>query len=270
MQFQLPYFDMILSRLAAGDPEFEEAFGRHVHFGAWEDPENAYTDRADSIQAMERLCLHLISLAEIAPGQDVLDVGCGFGGTLACLNEQFTPLRMTGLNIDERQLEIARKRVPASPGNNILFVQGDACEIDFPENSFDRVLAVECIFHFPSRERFFHHAGRVLRPGGNLTISDFLQPEGTPEGLWDKTDDPLWGPQTAIDVKAYSELATRNGLQLVHAEDISLKIRPTYHWFGQLLGKHFPEVHKTIEESRFIVDAGGLGYCNLRFDKALL
>ena len=267
MPLKLPYFDMIFSRLAVGDPEFEEAFQRHVHFGAWEDLENAYTDQPDSIRAMERLCLHLISLAEIGPGQDVLDVGCGFGGTLACLNEQFSPLRMTGLNIDSRQLEVARKRVAANSANTIEFVQGDACEMSFPEQSFDRVTAVECIFHFPSREKFFQHVGKVLRPGGNLTLTDFLQPEGTPDGLWDSQDDALWGPQTAIDLEGYRELAAGAGLTLTHAADITRNVRPTYHWFGNLLGRHFPEIRKVIEESQFIVDAGGMGYCTLRFDK---
>lgn len=267
MRLNLPYFDMIFERLAQGDPEFEEVFWRHVHFGAWEDPSQAYTDRADSIQAMERLCLHLIKLAQIEPGQDVLDVGCGFGGTLACLDEQFSPLSMTGLNIDSRQLELARDRVKAGPGNRLEFVQGDACELPFPDQSFDRVTAVECIFHFPSREKFFNHVARVLRPEGNLTLSDFLQPEGTPAGLWDSDDNRLWGPQTAIDLSAYKLLAAQVGLTLTHVEDISRHVRPTYYWFGNLLGQHYPEVKQMMEESQFIVDAGGLGYCTLRFDR---
>lgn len=266
MPLKLPYFDMILSRLASGDAEFDETFARHTHFGWWDDPENAYTDQADSVTAMDRMCGHVTDLADIGPGQDVLDVGCGFGGTLASLDQRFTPLRMTGLNIDERQLQWARRRVSASPGNSLDFVQGDACEMDFPTASFDRVLAVECIFHFPSREKFFQHVGRVLRPGGNLTLTDFVQPEGMPPGHWD-SDDSVWGTQTSVELQEYQRLAELAGLELVFLRDITANVRPTYHWFGRLLEKHFPGSEKAILESRVIVDLGGLAYCALRFNR---
>ena len=265
MPNQLPYFDMILSRLACQDPDFEEAFWRHIHFGAWEDPDNAYSDRSDSIQAMERMCRHMVSLADMRSDLDILDVGCGFGGTLAHLDEHFNPVRLTGLNIDERQLEVARKRVAASAGNSVQFVQGDACAMTFGEATFDRVLAVECIFHFPSREAFFEHVARLLRPGGNLTLSDFVQPEGTPKGLWD-SEHPLWGSQTAIDLQDYRDLASRVGLELTYAQDITANVLPTYQWFGELLGRHFPGAEEAVLESRFVLDVGGLGYCTLRFD----
>lgn len=258
---------MIFSRLESGDAEFEEVFGRHVHFGAWENPEDAYTDRGDSIVAMERLCLHLLKLAETGSNQDILDVGCGFGGTIACLNEQYSPLHLTGLNIDPRQVEVARRRVVARPENDIEFVVGDACRMDFPPESFDRVLAVECIFHFPSREAFFEHTARVLREGGNLTLTDFLLPDGSPPGLWDSEDGVLWGRQCSIGAQEYRELGERHGLKLTHLQDISAQVRPTYYWFGELLGRHFPETRQAMEESQFILDVGGVGYCTLRFDR---
>ena len=266
-QVKLPYFDMILARLASGDAEFEQIFWRHIHYGAWRNPEEATGTTADSIESMERLCQLMLGLAEVGPKQDVLDTGCGFGGTLAAIDEKHSPISLTGLNIDERQLEVARERVTASPGNRLEFVQGDACAMTFPDNSFDRVLAVECIFHFPSRPAFFDHAARVLRPGGSLTLSDFVTPEGTPGGLWDEQEHAVWGRATAIDLPKYQELGEQVGLKLVHFEDISSYVRPTYEWFGRLLGKHFPEAGKAIEEAQLILDLGGIGYCTLRFDR---
>lgn len=262
MQFRLPYFDKIFSRLECSDPQFEAAFLRHMHCGSWEDPDNAYDDVADSITAPERLCQQLINLAEIGHGQDILDVGCGFGGTLASIDEQFSQMRLTGLNIDPRQIETARKLTPRD-GNSLAFVHGDACEMDFAENSFDRILAIECIFHFASRQKFFEHVGRMLRPGGNLTMTDFLQPNGRPQ--LNIADPSFWGPYSAIDLPTYEELAAEVGLVVTHCQDISRNVRPSYHYFGQTLGQHFPEAIEACRNSLLMMDLGCLKYCTLRF-----
>lgn len=58
----------------------------------------------------------------------------------------------------------------------IEFVQGNACELPFEDNSFDVVTAVECVFHFPSREQFFRKARRVLKPGGHLVQAELFLP----------------------------------------------------------------------------------------------
>lgn len=267
MKVRLPYFDVILSRLECGDPKFETAFARHIHFGAWEDPDKATADPAETATAMERLGQHLIHLADIRDGQDVLDVGCGFGGTVASLDERFSRMSLTGLNIDERQIGVARKRVVHRPENRVEFIVGDACDMTFQAASFDRVLAVECIFHFPSRAAFFEHVTRVLRPGGNLTITDFLQPDGTPPAQFDDDQDFLWGPHTAIDIQDYRELAERFGMTLVHVQDITHHIRPSYRFYGQLLEPHLPGALESTRTTQFFMDAGAFGYCTLRFDR---
>ncbi|MBS2038797.1 class I SAM-dependent methyltransferase [bacterium] len=268
MQIQLPYFDIILSRLAQGDPDFQQAFGRHIHFGVWDDPEVSGADLMQTAEAMERMCQLLLDLADIQPGQQVLDVGCGFGGTLASLNERLSPVRMTGLNIDARQLEVARQRALAREGNQLDFVVGDACQLPFPDASFDRVLAVECIFHFPSRRAFFEHAARVLKPGGNLTLSDFVLPEGTPPAQYDGTTEVLWGPHTAIDLAHYQQLAAEVGLRLTGGQDISASVMPSYDFYGGLLGRYLPEAGEVTRLSKFFMQVGAFAYCTLRFDRS--
>ena len=51
----LPYFDLVLQRLEKGDPEFEIAFGRHVHWGYWADPSRAIQTADDYALAAEAL-----------------------------------------------------------------------------------------------------------------------------------------------------------------------------------------------------------------------
>ena len=84
----LPYFDHVLQRLAAGDPQLERCFGTHVHWGYWQDPDTTrQRARQEFPEAAEALTRLLLDQAQLQAGQSVLDVGCGFGGTIASLKQ---------------------------------------------------------------------------------------------------------------------------------------------------------------------------------------
>lgn len=228
----LPYFDLLM-----GDRDNRGEFGQlwedQVHWGYWENPELADGTQADYIAAMEQMNAVLFEAGKVADGQTLLDVGCGFGGTIRQINAMHSDMDLTGLNIDPRQLAAADAASTPADGNKISWVEADACQLPFEDNSFDRVLAVECIFHFPSRERFLAEASRVLKPGGYLAVSDFVPTMM----FFGKT--PIWmairtriaksyGTLGNVPLRSYKSMGSRAGLQLKTKRNIRKQTLPTY------------------------------------------
>jgi ubiquinone/menaquinone biosynthesis C-methylase UbiE len=232
---KLPYIDQVLADLPDVDDEQRKVLSRHLHWGYWENPATAAYTLDSLAMAQEQLSQQVADAGQIQSGQRVLDCGCGFGGTIATLNDRLHDMDMVGLNIDPRQLEIARSNFQPQHGNRAEFVEGDACELPFDDNSFDRVLALECIFHFPSRQRFFQEVKRVLRPGGTLSLCDFVPRQIAL--VLDKVLKPIIQSKVgenfgAVDysysIQKYRDLARETGFLPLVERDITANTLPTY------------------------------------------
>jgi SAM-dependent methyltransferase len=273
-----PYFEKLFAQLEAGDPQTLAAFGRHVHWGYWPEPASATGTAEDYGAAAERLCRQVCAPAGIRDGNRVLDVGCGFGGTIASLNERHAGLQLVGVNIDARQLDRAGRWIIPQNGNSLEWIEADAAALPFQDATFDVVLAVECIFHF-DRPRFLREAGRVLRPGGNLTISDFVPEERALPFLElanFSADESIRWSYGQIDLTCtsarYAALAAEAGLRLTQDIDITSHTLPTYDFLRKSV-ENWPrpgEMEQFQKATRSLEKAsrkGFLQYRVLRFDR---
>lgn len=122
-------------------------------------------------RAQMRLVYRSASTLQVGHGHQVLDVACGRGQSsyvLKCLNPRS---EIVGIDLTERHIDAARTLFGQEDG--LTYQTGNAMSLDFPDESFDRVMCLEAAFHFCDRSQFLSEAFRVLRPGGRLVVVDF-------------------------------------------------------------------------------------------------
>ena len=163
----------LLYRIASTNTFSER--GLYLNLGYW--PEARTIDEA---------CEAMVDLvgrtAGITSDDEVVDVGFGFAEQDIYWTRRFSPKRIIGVNITPEQVRVARDRVQKlGLEDRIDLREGSATATGLPDACCDVVTAVECAFHFDTREKFFAEAARLLRPGGRLVLADSIPMRSDPD-----------------------------------------------------------------------------------------
>lgn len=201
------------------DETYRTIWGEHVHHGLWR------SGRETPQEATEALVELVAAQLDLAPGQAVCDIGCGYGASAAHLAARYGVIA-TGFTLSEAQWRIAAAR----PGA-LIFHRRDWLDNGLADAAFDRAYAIESSEHMVDKARFFSESWRVLKPGGRLVVCAWLA-KADPSGFEIRhllepicREGRLPGMGSKQD---YLALAAGAGFVLSGYEDISRAVRRTW------------------------------------------
>jgi arsenite methyltransferase len=175
-------------------------------------------------------CGNPTALAELHPGEVVLDLGSGGGIDVLLSARRVGPTGFAyGLDMTDAMLELARRNAAEAGVPNVAFLQGEIAAIPLPDASVDVIIS-NCVINLaPDKAPVFQEAFRVLKPGGRFAVSDIVLHGGLPAGLVDTTqirrDLFSWAGCIA---GALTDAEYRVGLQAAGFTAIELEITRRY------------------------------------------
>ncbi|MDK2984619.1 MAG: demethylmenaquinone methyltransferase / 2-methoxy-6-polyprenyl,4-benzoquinol methylase [Clostridia bacterium] len=121
--------------------------------------------------------IQAVKAANVVPGNAVLDVCCGTGKfAFESLNSVKPQGKVVGLDFCENMLEIAKKSTPEEDKDSIEWVQGDASELPFQDNTFDAATIGFALRNVPDIKQTLKEMRRVVKPGGRVVSLELAKP----------------------------------------------------------------------------------------------
>jgi arsenite methyltransferase len=171
------------------------ALGIDAGFGVWTGNRCAeYLGYGDALDSIPTVSLESFvgvgnpaSFAALAPGERVLDVGCGGGLDALVAAEQVGPGgEVVGVDMTPEMIERANEAAAMVPRTPVRFLLTDAEDMPFAPDSFDVALSNGCLNLSPHKAELLAEVHRVLRPGGRLALCDaVLKPDKAAEVIAD-------------------------------------------------------------------------------------
>ncbi|MBD1849676.1 methyltransferase domain-containing protein [Leptolyngbya sp. FACHB-711] len=208
---------------------WEQIWGEHMHHGYYG---ASGQERKDRRQAQIDLIEELLKWADVQQASQILDVGCGIGGSSLYLSEKFNA-HTTGITLSPVQANRAAERAKAAGlSDRTQFLVADAQQPPFPDNSFDFVWSLESGEHMPDKQKFVQECYRVLKPGGKFLMVTWChrptenQPLTPDEQKHLQDIYRVYCLPYVISLPQYETIARETGFQNLQTADWSAAVAP--------------------------------------------
>jgi len=138
-----------------------------------------WSDRPDPSQLINRLDRSeedMLSLtcrrAEMSDGQQILDLGCGWGSTAMYIAREYRRVQITAVSNASAQIAYITRKAKRLGYDNLSAMKADINDLDFPQK-FDRVVSVEMFEHMRNYKALLKKVAGFIKPGGKLFIHIF-------------------------------------------------------------------------------------------------
>jgi len=165
-------------------------------------------------------CGNPTALAELKPGEIVLDLGSGGGIDVLLSARRVGPTgKAYGLDMTDEMLALARENQKTAGLTNVEFLKGEIEHIPLPDNSVDVIIS-NCVINLSAnKDQVIAEAFRVLKPGGRFAVSDIVvRGDSVPESV--RRSMELWVGciAGALEESRYRETLTHAGFQNIDVE----------------------------------------------------
>jgi len=195
-----------------------------MHYGYWEKDTRRLRD------ALVLMNEKMASYADIQPGEEVLDAGCGVGGSSIFLAGTHG-CQVHGITLSGKQVDRCRENACKHGVDELVnFSRQNYLHTEFPDESFDVVWGLESICYAEDKADFLREAYRLLRPGGRLVVGDFfstpMEPDSSEAALMAKWT-ATWAIGSYAETGVFVSKAGHEGFTGVMVNDITDRVVPS-------------------------------------------
>ncbi|MGH7321737.1 MAG: arsenite methyltransferase [Candidatus Rokuibacteriota bacterium] len=164
-------------------------------------------------------CGNPTALAQLRPGETVLDLGSGGGIDVLLSAKRVGPTgKAYGLDMTDEMLELARENQRKTGITNVEFLKGEIEQIPLPDNSVDVIIS-NCVINLSAdKNRVLAEAFRVLRPGGRFAVSDVVVRGEVPKVIRRSIELWIGCVAGALEEVEYREKLAQAGFEAIDLE----------------------------------------------------